>query len=195
MIVVSDTSPVNYLVIIELQDLLPKLFDRVLISDAVHRELQSIGAPEPIKRFLDEFPDWLAVQSSPDISPALRHLDAGERGAIARQRLQHRRRRRQALSPGLPHCGIAVTVHHSSDDDMVVDEPEVQGVREMRDQGPPLVAVNAGKCHGKQTNSFDGRVDRFSKALAKFGMACFEPALSLEHFALSGRAKDYRAVH
>ncbi len=83
MIVVSDTSPVNYLVLIELQDLLHKLFDRVLISDAVHRELQSIGAPEPIKRFLDEFPDWLAVQSSPDISPALRHLDAGEREAIA----------------------------------------------------------------------------------------------------------------
>jgi len=57
------------------------------------------------------------------------------------------------------------------------------------------VAVNSLKRHGKQTNSFDGRVDRCSKPLAKFGMACFEPALGLEHFALSGRAKDYRAVH
>ncbi|MBA2438740.1 MAG: DUF3368 domain-containing protein [Acidimicrobiia bacterium] len=83
MIVVSDTSPINYLVLIELQDLLPKLLDRVLIPDAVHRELQSTGAPEPIKRFLDEPPDWLFVQSSPDISPALQHLDAGEREAIA----------------------------------------------------------------------------------------------------------------
>jgi predicted nucleic acid-binding protein len=39
MIVVSDTSPINYLVLIELQDLLPKLFDRILIPEAVHREL------------------------------------------------------------------------------------------------------------------------------------------------------------
>jgi predicted nucleic acid-binding protein len=31
MIVVSDTSPINYLVLIELQDLLPELFQHVLI--------------------------------------------------------------------------------------------------------------------------------------------------------------------
>lgn len=31
MIVVSDTSPLNYLILIELHDLLPKLFDRILI--------------------------------------------------------------------------------------------------------------------------------------------------------------------
>ena len=31
MIVVSDTSPLNYLILIELQDILPKLFERVLI--------------------------------------------------------------------------------------------------------------------------------------------------------------------
>jgi predicted nucleic acid-binding protein len=58
MIVVSDTSPINYLVLIELQDLLPKLFDRILIPEAVHRELQSDAAPDPIKRFLAEAPDW-----------------------------------------------------------------------------------------------------------------------------------------
>jgi len=38
MIVVSDTSPINYLVLIERHDLLPELFQRVLIPDAVHRE-------------------------------------------------------------------------------------------------------------------------------------------------------------
>lgn len=41
MTVVSDTSPINYLVLIELQDLLPKLFDRILIPEAVRGELQS----------------------------------------------------------------------------------------------------------------------------------------------------------
>jgi predicted nucleic acid-binding protein len=57
MIVVSDTSPINYLVLIELQDLLPELFQRVLIPDAVHRELQSAAAPDPIRRFLAEAPN------------------------------------------------------------------------------------------------------------------------------------------
>jgi predicted nucleic acid-binding protein len=83
MIAVSDTSPINYLVLIELQELLHKLLDRVLIPDAVHRELQSTGAPDPIKRFLAEAPYWLEVRPSPEIDPALRHLDAGEREAIA----------------------------------------------------------------------------------------------------------------
>jgi predicted nucleic acid-binding protein len=83
MTVVSDTSPINYLILIELQDLLPNLLDRVLIPDAVHRELQSSGAPYPIRRFLAEGPAWLEVRSSPEIAPALRHLDAGERETIS----------------------------------------------------------------------------------------------------------------
>ena len=83
MIVVSDTSPINYLVLIELQDLLPELFQRVLISDAVHRELQSTRAPDPIRRFLAEAPNWLEVRPSPEIDPALPHLDSGEGEAIS----------------------------------------------------------------------------------------------------------------
>ena len=83
MIVVSDTSPINYLVLIELQDLLPELFQRVLIPDAVHRELQSTGAPDPIRRFLAEAPTWLDVRPSPEIDPALPHLDSGEGETIS----------------------------------------------------------------------------------------------------------------
>jgi predicted nucleic acid-binding protein len=83
MIVVSDTSPINYLVLIELQGLLPKLFDRVLIPEAVHRELRSDAAPDPIKRFLVGAPDWLDVRPSPEIDPGLLQLDSGEREVIA----------------------------------------------------------------------------------------------------------------
>jgi len=82
MIVVSDTSPINYLILIELQDLLPKLFDRILIPEAVHRELRSAAAPDPIKRFLAEGADWLQVRASPEIDPALQLLDSGEREVI-----------------------------------------------------------------------------------------------------------------
>jgi len=52
MIVVSDTSPLNYLLLIELQDILPKLFQLILIPEAVRQELQSAAAPDAIKRFL-----------------------------------------------------------------------------------------------------------------------------------------------
>ena len=83
MIVVSDTSPINYFILIDLQDLLPKLFDRILIPLAVHRELQSDAAPDPIKRFLAGATDWLEVRPSPEIEPGLLHLDSGEREVIA----------------------------------------------------------------------------------------------------------------
>ena len=41
MTVVSNTSPLNYLVLIELQQLLPALFSRVLVPEAV------LGTPFP----------------------------------------------------------------------------------------------------------------------------------------------------
>ncbi len=50
MIVVSDTSPINDLVLIEFQNLLPELFDVVLIPEAVRRELQAAGTPEPVRQ-------------------------------------------------------------------------------------------------------------------------------------------------
>jgi len=59
MIVVSDTSPLNYLVLIEFQHILPELFERILIPQAVRQELQSAAAPDAIKRFLATEPEWL----------------------------------------------------------------------------------------------------------------------------------------
>jgi predicted nucleic acid-binding protein len=44
MIVVSDTSPLNHLVLIDLQQILPELFEWILIPAAVRDEPQSAGA-------------------------------------------------------------------------------------------------------------------------------------------------------
>lgn len=52
MTVVSNTSPLNYLVLIDLQYVLPALFERVLIPEAVLRELRSSGAPQQVKNWL-----------------------------------------------------------------------------------------------------------------------------------------------
>jgi len=83
MIVVSDTSPINYLVLIEFQDLLPKLFGRILIPEAVRRELQAGGTSEPVRQFVAAAPDWIEVRSAPQVPTTLAHLDSGEREALA----------------------------------------------------------------------------------------------------------------
>lgn len=83
MTVVSDTSPINYLVLIELQDLLPALFEHVLIPGAVRRELQSSEAPPQIGRWIASRPNWLEVREVTSTLGELRQLDDGEREAIS----------------------------------------------------------------------------------------------------------------
>lgn len=83
MIAVSNTSPLNYLVLIELAQVLPELFNQILIPKAVWEELQSAAAPDPIKRFLKSEPKWLETRTVAHIDPSLRHLDDGEGEAIA----------------------------------------------------------------------------------------------------------------
>jgi len=47
MIVIADTTPLNYLVLIERVDLFPQLFGPALIPPAVLNELQQPETPEP----------------------------------------------------------------------------------------------------------------------------------------------------
>jgi len=82
MTVVSNTSPLNYLVLIDLQQLLPGLFGRVLIPKAVLTELRSPAAPTPIRGWLDTNPEWLETRVSESVPAALRQLGPGEREAI-----------------------------------------------------------------------------------------------------------------
>ena len=113
MIVVSDTSPINYLVLIELQDILPKLFGRIVIPVAVDRELRSPAAPDAIKRFMVTVPDWLEIQAPPEIEQELGHLDQGERETVSLALrmsadlvlLDERRGRRAARDHGLAVSG------------------------------------------------------------------------------------------
>ena len=84
MIVVSDTSPINYLVLVEQIDRLYDLYRRVIIPSSVHRELQARETPRAVHVWLSHQPTWLEVVSlskTPD--PRLDYLGAGERDAIA----------------------------------------------------------------------------------------------------------------
>jgi predicted nucleic acid-binding protein len=86
MQVVADTGPLNYLVQIGAIDLLPKLFDRIIIPTSVHEELTRRRAPATVRDWAAQIPAWLTVKpvDSRDWNNALwRALDEGERAAIA----------------------------------------------------------------------------------------------------------------
>jgi predicted nucleic acid-binding protein len=83
-LIVADTSPLVYLVLIDHIDILPRLFEAVLIPEAVHTELCNPLAPVPIPAWASAPPSWLEVKQVPSVPEdvALRPLDAGERSAI-----------------------------------------------------------------------------------------------------------------
>lgn len=81
MIAVSDTSPINYLILIGDAHLLEKLYGRVMIPQAVLTELQAEGAPAPVQEWTANPPGWVEVREVPDPDPTLA-LDPGEREAI-----------------------------------------------------------------------------------------------------------------
>ena len=90
ILVVADTSPLNYLVQIDGAELLPALYGRVLIPAAVLAELSQPEAPPSVQRWLAGRPAWLEmreVEGPP--SPALSGLDAGEAEAIQLAEEQH----------------------------------------------------------------------------------------------------------
>jgi len=84
MIVIADTSPLNYLVLIHAAHVLPQLFRQVLIPEAVLAELQDSDAPAAVAAWVSSLPRWVEVQPAPDTSDAaLDKLEPGERAAIA----------------------------------------------------------------------------------------------------------------
>jgi predicted nucleic acid-binding protein len=82
MIVVSDTSPLNYLVLIGHVEILPALFDRVVAPPAVISELMHPDSPSPVHTWASVPPTWLEIIPPATIDPAIR-LGAGEREAIS----------------------------------------------------------------------------------------------------------------
>ena len=82
--VVSDTSPLNYLILIGQINILPTLYGRVIIPQSVYEELGAPETPEAVREWRANLPSWIEVSSeqpTPDIGSS--HLHAGERDAIS----------------------------------------------------------------------------------------------------------------
>jgi predicted nucleic acid-binding protein len=82
-LVVADTSPIFYLLSIGHINLLPQLFGKVFLPDAVHTELCHPSAPAVVRDWVAGLPSWVEVTSVEAIDDAtLQLLGAGERAAI-----------------------------------------------------------------------------------------------------------------
>jgi len=82
--IVADTTPLNYLVLIQATDILPELYRTVLIPPAVKAELAHANTPAVVRAWISQPPAWLEVVSlKRPVDSALEHLDAGEREAIS----------------------------------------------------------------------------------------------------------------
>ncbi|WP_292877148.1 hypothetical protein [Nostoc sp. NMS1] len=63
MIIVSNTSPINYLILIGQINLLPELFQQIIIPQAVYTELSDKLAPPPVQAWIAAPPNWLKIQT------------------------------------------------------------------------------------------------------------------------------------
>ena len=75
MIVVSDTSPICYLLLIGEIELLPQLYGQVLIPQTVQQELADERSPAVVQAWISQPPEWLVMQTV-DVPP-LQKRDAG----------------------------------------------------------------------------------------------------------------------
>jgi predicted nucleic acid-binding protein len=83
MIAVADTSPICYLILIGEIDLLPRLFNQVLMPQAVLAELLHEDAPVAVRSWASNLPPWICAKDPPDPPTSdLEKLQAGERAAI-----------------------------------------------------------------------------------------------------------------
>jgi predicted nucleic acid-binding protein len=82
MIVVSDTSPLNYVVLLDIAHILPSLFGEVVIPTAVLAELSRPETPTKVRDWANNRPDWLRVEAPSAILSGL-DLDPGETEAIS----------------------------------------------------------------------------------------------------------------
>jgi predicted nucleic acid-binding protein len=84
MVAVADTSPVNYLILIQEINILQKLYEKVALPPAVYAELLHPSADRKVRAWIAHPPPWMEVRATErKIVELSETLDPGERDAIA----------------------------------------------------------------------------------------------------------------
>lgn len=80
-VVVSDTSPLHYLILCGSLEVLPQLFNEVVIPPTVFQELSQPSAPPAVQTWAVSLPRWVRIQAPKSLDRLLR-IDQGELEAI-----------------------------------------------------------------------------------------------------------------
>lgn len=84
MIIVSDTTPVHYLILIQKETILSALFGEIVIPEAVADEMRHANTPVAVRQWIDAPPAWAKIKAaSPAVLQNIGGLGAGETAAIA----------------------------------------------------------------------------------------------------------------
>jgi predicted nucleic acid-binding protein len=84
IVVVADTSPLNYLILIGEVHILRALYTSIVIPPEVKAELTADGAPAEAVAWMRTPPSWLHLRAARErlADRTLDHIDPGERAAI-----------------------------------------------------------------------------------------------------------------
>jgi predicted nucleic acid-binding protein len=112
MIVISDTSPINYLALIDEIELLPTFFGKIIFPQSVLSELQRAEAPHQVRTWLATNPTWMELRTVSAIDATI-SLGAGECEAISLAKeinadlvlIDDRKARQAAIERGLRVAG------------------------------------------------------------------------------------------
>ncbi len=126
ILVVADTGPICYLALIEATEILPKLYDQVVLPNAVFAELNHPKAPPAVRAFVSHLPVWVEVRSAKQLG-AGGALGLGEAEAIALAQelkadsllLDETEAREEALRLGLPVSGTIGVLEKAAERDWV----------------------------------------------------------------------------
>lgn len=85
MIVVADSGPLHYLILLDQAELLQRFYGEVVIPDAVAAELSAAAAPATVRDWMTQPPSWVKVVpvETHRVQTITDELDLGERAAIA----------------------------------------------------------------------------------------------------------------
>lgn len=138
MIVVADTTPLQYLILIQYEHILPALYGRVVAPPAVIEELTRDETPSHVRGWVKSAPDWLEVRAPRTVGRSPLPLGAGELEAIALAEelsadallIDDRDGRQEALRRHLHVLGTLRVLADASDDGLVDIAVAVERLRQ-----------------------------------------------------------------
>jgi predicted nucleic acid-binding protein len=137
MLVVSDATPLQALVRLGHVQVLPALYEQIVIPPAVASELSHRNTPTEVRVWLATKPPWLSITAPAHVSPTLAS-GAGEREAISLAMELHadyllvddKEARTVARSLGLQITGTIGILELAAAKNLILIRPAIQKLRE-----------------------------------------------------------------